>query len=198
MNGLNTQKIYITKKITKLITRANYLHLIDIDSQSLLWFHKRMLYIRRSEWLNSTHLAIHWESTLSQKSSEVSCPGYNCRWCLLWRCCRGAQWMPSIVWHNQSSPMNGNLMIDPWCIFFFLHDIYDDFGTGSRLSQAWIGNCIAQNIVGCNYFSLPEITAFGDTVLIYAKKMGITELLSLWNCRLGVSYKKNELNRHRF
>ena len=35
-----------------------------------------------------------------------------------------------------------------------------------QLSQAWISNCIPQYSVGCNYLSMPEITASGTKVLI--------------------------------
>ena len=159
----------------------------NIDYDALLWSYKLMLYIYAEvKRLESTHLAIHWESTLSQKSSEVSCPGYNCRWCLLWRWCQGAHWMPNIVWHNQSIRLNGNLMIDP-LMYFVLSPWYIwGLWRQKQVSQARMSNSIPQNNVGCNYFSLPEIPAFGSKVLIYA----ITELLYLWNCRLNLFCKQ--------
>ena len=45
-----------------------------------------------------------------------------------------------------------------------------------QVSQAWISNCIPQNVVGCNYISLLEIPASGNKVHIYDILYG-----SWWN-----------------
>ena len=80
---------------------------------------------------------------------------------------------------------------DQWFCFLTIH-IWG-LSCQKQVSQAGISNCIPQNIVGCNYISLPEIP--GDKVVI-----------SQSTCRLGIishdnvisSFKHNKIWQFHF
>ena len=84
--------------------------------------------------------------------------------------CTGCKWLYPMQWNSFQFS----------CLFYIW-----GLWCQTQVSQTGISNCIPQYSVGCNYLTLPEISASGNKVLIYSVKFffeNVIIIIIVWIC----------------